>query len=44
MIDQLKANNVEYVVTDVVEHKDIITSNGPEGARAFGKSLVRALS
>ncbi|OYD08265.1 DJ-1/PfpI family protein [Paludifilum halophilum] len=44
MIHELKANKVEYVAQDVVAHDDIITSNGPDGAKAFGKSLVRALS
>ncbi|SMO91514.1 DJ-1/PfpI family protein [Melghirimyces algeriensis] len=44
MIDELKANNVEYVAQDVVAHDDIITSNGPDGAKAFGKALVQALS
>ncbi|MBY9077877.1 DJ-1/PfpI family protein [Paenibacillus sp. HN-1] len=44
MIDQLKANDVNYVVQHVVAHDDIITSDGPEGARAFGQALVEALS
>jgi protease I len=43
MIRALKDNNVEYVVQHVVTHDDIITSDGPNGARAFGQSLVKAL-
>ncbi|AIQ15087.1 DJ-1/PfpI family protein [Paenibacillus durus] len=43
MIDELKANNADYVVQNVVAHDDIITSNGPDGAREFGQSLVGAL-
>ncbi|AHV99573.1 DJ-1/PfpI family protein [Paenibacillus sabinae] len=44
MIDELKANSADYVVQNVVAHDDIITSNGPDGARDFGKSLVAALA
>lgn len=44
MIDELKANSADYVVQNVVAHDDIITSNGPDGARDFGKSLVSALA
>jgi protease I len=44
MINELKANNVEYVDTHVVEYDDIITSDGPMGAKDFGQSLVKALS
>ncbi|WP_100407766.1 DJ-1/PfpI family protein [Bacillus solitudinis] len=44
MINELKENDVEYVVQNVVAHKDIITSNGPDGAKDFGESLVSALS
>jgi protease I len=44
MINALKDNNVEYVVQHVVAHDDIITSDGPDGAKAFGQSLVEALS
>jgi len=44
MINELKANNVEYIVQHVVAHDDIITSDGPDGAKEFGKSLVEALS
>lgn len=44
MINELKAHNVEYVVQHVVAHDDIITSDGPDGAKEFGKSLVSALS
>lgn len=43
MINELKANNVDYVVQHVVDHGDIITSDGPDGAKQFGKSLVQAL-
>ncbi|WP_332696202.1 DJ-1/PfpI family protein [Halalkalibacter lacteus] len=43
MINELKANDVEYVVQNVVAHEDIITSNGPDGAKDFGESLVNAL-
>lgn len=42
--DALKANNVNYVDQHVVAHKDIITGDGPDGARAFGESLVKALA
>lgn len=44
MIEQLKANQVEYVETHVIAHDDIITSDGPMGAKDFGQSLVKALS
>lgn len=44
MINELKANNVEYLAQHVVQYDDIITSDGPEGAREFGQSLVQALS
>ncbi|MGP7817149.1 DJ-1/PfpI family protein [Niallia sp. 01092] len=44
MINELKANTVDYVAEHVVVHKDIITSNGPDGAEQFGKSLVAAFS
>jgi len=43
MITELQANNAEYVVQNVVAHEDIITSNGPDGAKDFGKSLADAL-
>ncbi|WP_202080889.1 DJ-1/PfpI family protein [Caldalkalibacillus salinus] len=43
MINQLKENDVNYVVEEVVVHSDIITSNGPDGAKAFGNALVEAL-
>ncbi|MCM3168587.1 DJ-1/PfpI family protein [Peribacillus frigoritolerans] len=42
-INELKANNVEYVVQHVVAHDDIITGDGPDGAKKFGESLVKAL-
>lgn len=44
MIDQLKANEVQYVDDHVVAHEDVITSDGPQGAREFGKALAHALS
>ncbi|MDH4616471.1 DJ-1/PfpI family protein [Brevibacillus sp. AY1] len=43
MINELAANEVEYVKQHVVAHDDIITSDGPDGAREFGQSLVKAL-
>ena len=42
-IDELKANHVEYVEQHVVAHDDIITGDGPDGAREFGESLAAAL-
>jgi protease I len=42
-INELKDNNVEYVVKHVVAHEDIITADGPDGAKEFGESLVAAL-
>lgn len=42
--DQLKANKVTYVEKHVVAHDDIITGDGPDGAKEFGESLVKALS
>ncbi|CAM5783889.1 MULTISPECIES: DJ-1/PfpI family protein [Brevibacillus] len=44
MISELAANNVEYVAEHVVAHKDVITSDGPDGAVEFGQSLVKALA
>ncbi|WP_025027579.1 DJ-1/PfpI family protein [Caldalkalibacillus mannanilyticus] len=44
MINELKAHNVEYLVQNVVAYEDIITSDGPDGATAFGQSLAKALS
>lgn len=41
MINQLKENNVNYLEQDVVKHGDIITSNGPMGATAFGNTLLK---
>ncbi|WP_028596785.1 DJ-1/PfpI family protein [Paenibacillus assamensis] len=43
MTNALKNNNVEYVSEHVVAHNDIITSDGPDGAKAFGHSMVEAL-
>lgn len=42
--NELKTLNVEYVEQHVVAHNDIITGDGPDGAKEFGKSLVEALS
>ncbi|MDF2652051.1 MAG: peptidase [Paenibacillus sp.] len=42
--NELHDHNVEYVEQHVVVHKDIITGDGPDGAKEFGKSLVEALS
>ena len=42
--DELKALNVEYVEQHVVSHDDIITGDGPDGAKEFGKKLVERLS
>ncbi|UHA75174.1 DJ-1/PfpI family protein [Paenibacillus sp. 481] len=44
MINELKSSHVEYVVQHVVKHNDIITSDGPDGAKDFGHSLVEALA
>lgn len=40
MINKLKEHGVEYLEQNVVSHKDIITSNGPDGAEDFGKALL----
>lgn len=42
--NELKTLNVEYVEQHVVAHDDIITGDGPDGAKEFGNSLVEALS
>ncbi|WP_128894338.1 DJ-1/PfpI family protein [Longirhabdus pacifica] len=39
----LKENNVQYVEQHVVAHSDIITGDGPDGAKAFGEKLVEVL-
>ncbi|CAM3001728.1 DJ-1/PfpI family protein [Paenibacillus sediminis] len=44
MINELKANNVEYLEQNVVAYDDVITSNGPMGAKEYGQTLVKALS
>lgn len=44
MINALKDNNVEYVAQHVVSHKDIITSDGPDGAINFGESIVEIMN
>lgn len=41
--DQLIKNNVKYVEKHVVAHDDIITGDGPQGAKEFGEALVAAL-
>lgn len=41
--NELKALNVKYVEKHVVAHHDVITGDGPDGAKEFGKSLVEAL-
>lgn len=41
--EQLKSHHVEYVEQHVVAYNDIITSDGPDGAKEFGQSLVQAL-
>ncbi|MGG2093458.1 DJ-1/PfpI family protein [Bacillus sp. S13(2024)] len=43
MINALKDNNVEYIAKHVIVHNDIITSDGPDGAKEFGESLIKAL-
>ncbi|MEW4154378.1 DJ-1/PfpI family protein [Bacillus thuringiensis] len=43
MIYKLKEHHVEYVTHHVVIHNDIITSDGPEGAKEFGEALVKAI-
>ncbi|TKA00082.1 DJ-1/PfpI family protein [Bacillus thuringiensis] len=40
---QLKSHNVEYIEQHVVAYDDIITGDGPDGAKEFGESLVKAL-
>jgi protease I len=42
-INVLKENKVNYIPEHVVAHKDIITGDGPDGAKEFGQSLVKAL-
>ncbi|WP_047154107.1 DJ-1/PfpI family protein [Aneurinibacillus tyrosinisolvens] len=44
MINEVKANNVEYVEQHVVAYDDIITADGPMGAKEFGQALVKRLS
>ncbi|OEH91968.1 DJ-1/PfpI family protein [Bacillus solimangrovi] len=41
--NELEVHNVDYVEQHVVAHDDIITGDGPDGAKEFGKSLVEAL-
>jgi protease I len=42
-INELRANNAEYLVQHVVARHDIIIPDGPDGAKEFGESLVAAL-
>jgi protease I len=42
-INVLIENKVNYIPEHVVAHKDIITGDGPDGAKEFGQSLVKAL-
>ncbi|PLS17228.1 MULTISPECIES: DJ-1/PfpI family protein [Bacillaceae] len=42
-INELKENKVEYIQKHVVAHDDIITGDGPDGAKEFGESLIAAL-
>ncbi|TKA00087.1 DJ-1 family protein [Bacillus thuringiensis] len=42
--EQLQSHNVEYMTQHVVAYDDIITGDGPDGAKEFGQSLVKALS
>jgi protease I len=41
--NELKTSNVKYIEQHVVAHDDIITGDGPDGAKEFGKALVKAL-
>lgn len=43
MIDELKKADVTYLTDHVVKHDDIITSDGPMGAKDFGETLVEVL-
>lgn len=40
MKNKLKENDVIYLDKNVVKHDDIITSNGPIGAKDFGNALL----
>jgi len=42
-IEQLKLNGVVYSPSPVVVDGKYITANGPEGAREFGRAIVRAM-
>ncbi len=42
-IEILKQNNAEYVNQDVVVDGKIITANGPEAAKDFGKAIVELI-
>jgi protease I len=41
--NEMKAHDVKYVKQHVVIHDDIITGDGPDGAKEFGQALVNAL-
>ncbi|MDM5340416.1 DJ-1/PfpI family protein [Fictibacillus enclensis] len=41
--NELIAVDVNYVEQHVVAYDDIITGDGPQGAKEFGKALVKAL-
>ncbi|MGM0439398.1 MAG: DJ-1/PfpI family protein [Patescibacteria group bacterium] len=43
-IKVLKNNGAEYIQESVVSDGKIITANGPEAAKAFGKQIVISLS
>lgn len=43
MIAELKKAHVTYLTDHVVKHDDIITSDGPMGAKDFGEALLEAL-
>ena len=40
MKNKMKENNVTYLEQNIVKYDDIITSNGPIGAKDFGNTLL----
>lgn len=42
--DEIKAHQAEYVPQHVVKYDDIITGDGPTGAKEFGLALLNALN
>lgn len=40
MKDKIKENGVTYLEENVVKYDDVITSNGPMGAKDFGNALL----